>query len=1403
MKMIRSKVAAHAVACAKTMTFLWAMLALALHVVPGAVGAAHAQGTRKDDIVFNSRGIPLAGATVRVCAMPASGQPCTPLALIYSDAALTQALANPTTTDGLGNYFFYATPGKYEIEISGPAITTKQIPNVILPNDPSAPSFTGAVSAFSLTLSGNLTVNGNTTVIGNLASGTLNLANQSTPPGSAGTGTVNLYTKTADKRLYYKDDTGTEVGPLGAGAQTTAINTFTANQNMDSGLHIKGPDPYSDLARYGGYFNSSPPATTASCTNASTSVTLASALDFRDATAFPGTAIGNGIVIYGCGAATGLSTPPAPAATPFGVTGGSTTYNYKFIAEDLQGGLTAASPVGTTTVGASALGTTTINLTAASWTNTLNGEQVYTCSANCNVSANAPINIVGFTNAHFNGNYTIVATQDATHFTVYSPVNPPPAVTSESAAASMTVLACNILALPSLAVPTTVEGSSSDTVMRWWVYRNNTLAFAVQQRDPYYEDCGVNVPATNVPPYVPASPGAAVNKYLATTLVSGGGSTGIVVANAAGATVSGQTALHDNSANLLACMNASRFATPCYIPSATNPPFNAATVFTGTNSGNGHLFMAANVNLNQPWVNRAAGIVFEGHRNHNTSFSNGQAVQLTGGGNNSYALPVFLGLPFNNGTNSGPNPQDPAAINFLNVTFVSFSPQGVTFNWDMNGQFGLLMDNVNFVGSNSASNVNIPPAIFRGATQSRIGRFGDRNSCNTAQVTIGPPCFRFTTQSVAETNSTVGMAGILGVYGFSVTGGGASYQLDSLPWTNSGGNPNSVVGFNIEIAEGLREMGKGPFLRVSNSVSGGFNIRKIDDDAPNAGPGNAFLDFAANGKAVIVDVQDLTSSVPGQALIAGPALVTNHGNVFFNGLSAGTAAQPVLSGTAAAVGGSVYTSGTGLGIQASDISVVGYVMKQPNAPSVVVGAHSSCASNCVAAGTYVYAIVANDINGHNSILSPGTSATTDGTQTITVSWVPVDGQVTTNPYRGATLITAIGSYVIGTGLAGTSYVDSSSIAYSVSQPNSANASASSLGPLGLSAPKITLTNGNFADTISGTLTANRTQTVPDVTGYIPVSSYINSAYDNATRSNGVIGGNWTIQQNGLNIVSNQIQGAGAGSNTGFWNANAFSPVQFAQATITALNGTADFPGVTVLASGTGASVNYYDCVENTTNIFIQRVVNAGTTNLTSASSSGVVGDLLRLEAAPGGTLTCFKNGAVALTATDTQITSGSPGLLISGSIATEKNWSGGNLHPLAQLDTEQDWTKTQHFTQGVAFGLETFTASPRSEQNVFLPGALTSVWTGSTWTTDKSITVTRVQVQAKTAPAGCTTSAVVRLTDGTTPVNLTISAAANDSGAISQNYPAGSTLQILVQTAAAGCTTSPADANVTVQYRMQ
>src|SRR5260370_39473375 len=140
---------------------------------------------------------------------------------------------------------------------------------------------------------------------------------------------------------------------------------------------------------------------------------------------------------------------------------------------------------------------------------------------------------------------------------------------------------------------------------------NNVLAFVIQSHDPYYEDCGMNMDSTRIPSYVPSSPGSAVNKYLATTIVSGGGTINIVVANAAGNTISGQTALHDNSQNLLAATNASHFSTPVYANLA-NAPFNAATIFTNAKAGNTEIWLPAGFTINPPWVVKANGAIFRG-----------------------------------------------------------------------------------------------------------------------------------------------------------------------------------------------------------------------------------------------------------------------------------------------------------------------------------------------------------------------------------------------------------------------------------------------------------------------------------------------------------------------------------------------------------------------------------------------------------------------------------------------------------------------------------------------------------------------------------------------------------------------------------------------------------------------
>ncbi|HEX2714597.1 MAG TPA: hypothetical protein VHM88_20585, partial [Candidatus Acidoferrales bacterium] len=183
-----------------------------------------AQGSRKDDIVLNSRGLPAAGVSVAVCAQPAntSTTPCSPLVNLYSNPQLTQALVNPLTTDGLGNYNFYAAPGKYTIQIYGPTVTTKVLSDVVLPNDPGNPSFstvttTGGISALSLTLTGNLTVQGSAAVTLGFTAPTVTLANQASSPAAPSPGNLIVYPKSSDKNLYFKDETNREVGPIGAG----------------------------------------------------------------------------------------------------------------------------------------------------------------------------------------------------------------------------------------------------------------------------------------------------------------------------------------------------------------------------------------------------------------------------------------------------------------------------------------------------------------------------------------------------------------------------------------------------------------------------------------------------------------------------------------------------------------------------------------------------------------------------------------------------------------------------------------------------------------------------------------------------------------------------------------------------------------------------------------------------------------------------------------------------------------------------------------------------------------------------------------------------------------------------------------------------------------------------------
>ncbi|HYL82793.1 MAG TPA: hypothetical protein VE263_01045 [Candidatus Angelobacter sp.] len=1378
--MIRSKTASHATACVTRMTFLWALFALALHVLPGTIAPAHAQGTRKDDIVFNSRGIPLAGATVRVCAMPASGQPCTPLALIYSDAALTQALANPTTTDGLGNYFFYAAPGKYEIEISGPQITTKQIPNVILPNDPASPTFS-AVSAFSLTLSGNLTVNGNTTVVGNLASGTLNVTNQSTPPGTPASGTVNLYTKTADKRLYYKDDTGTETGPLGAGAQTNITNTFTAGQNFDGDTHFKGLNPWIDVVRFGARPvnpNITPAAVgiTATTTSGQPTVTISSASTFQN---------GDGVVIYGAGPTQSMTTPSAPTVTASlptaagGVGGlgytvagptGATTYNYQIVARDKNGGLTAASTVGSTSTGAASLGTQSVAITSLSRASS--GVVTVVTSAAHGLSVGAMVHVAGTSIPNdFDGWFVVGTVPDNTHFTFTN------GITTVESATGGTVYWWNANHLSWSAVTGAWEyyiyGRTGGSLTLIGVSKPNNNISGNNFTDTTWDDYGSPMmDGVALPPYVPNTPpGAATSDYLSTTILSGAGTTTLTLNANAGTSVSGATIRYDAAPNILAAAAAANGSTPLYFP--------ASSVASGTYVVNSYLDLSGKtlaisqvgaltlnetmaLGVNSRWygdrIPPAAGAIQFGFQPNTTVsvVTANPGVYVTNGGSS-----LYQGLLLSSATNAA-------------QLMVIEGGNQITFN-DMAFAAGAGNNDYMTIGLNIRS-CGIGCNGF-GIYLNRVELLGgSQGNLTPAPMMICDRC------------------GQTQVYSYQSSGRGLFFTVQE-----TGGQT-----FNMD--EGYEQGGQTPFLMTANRGGlGGYYILKHVNLDTMANPMFAWVGPITQSPILWLLQNGAPSS--GVGLISGSPL----SSIVADGATSGQNTNvTVLSGASVTAASTTTGQFMKQGIQVSGALGVGYAIARPAAPTVVLGGSGSCSSNCVAAGTYYYYVIANDANGGFSLQSPASApVTTDGTQTITVSWVPVNGQVTTNRCRYTTAQAGLCLAQPGGGVTGTSYVDVGGNVYTVSAVSPATGLAEGLSAQGFAGHQALLVDPNsaFSTTLKpATLTANRTQTLPDATGFLLITSYVNSAYDNATRANGAIGSNWTVTNNGINIASNNFVGTAATNDVAYWNANSFSSVQFSQVTLTALNGTTDFPGVAVLLSGTGASTHGYNCVEDTTNIFIQRIAGTSNTTLTSAATTGAAGDILRLEVDPAGNLTCYKDGVSTLTANDTTYTSGAPGLFLFGTVATAKNWSGGNLHPLAQLDSEQDWTKTQHFTQGIALGgapSESFNNNPRAEQNVFLPGALTSTWTGAIWTTDKPVAITRVQVQAKTAPSGCTTNAIVRLTDGATPVNVTISAAANDSGAISQNYAAGSSLTVAVQTAAAGCTTSPADANVTVQYRMQ
>src|SRR5579864_1445076 len=99
-----------------------------------------------------------ANPTVRVCSPSAHGDPCVPIANIYSDPSLTIPKTS-TDTDDDGNFSFFARPGMYDLQVTVGDSPSQLVPVAVLPTSgvpASSNILVNRGSVFSFNLSGNL-----------------------------------------------------------------------------------------------------------------------------------------------------------------------------------------------------------------------------------------------------------------------------------------------------------------------------------------------------------------------------------------------------------------------------------------------------------------------------------------------------------------------------------------------------------------------------------------------------------------------------------------------------------------------------------------------------------------------------------------------------------------------------------------------------------------------------------------------------------------------------------------------------------------------------------------------------------------------------------------------------------------------------------------------------------------------------------------------------------------------------------------------------------------------------------------------------------------------------------------------------------------------------------------------
>jgi hypothetical protein len=371
--------------------------------------------------------------------------------------------------------------------------------------------------------------------------------------------------------------------PLGAynsPATTGAIGTAATNNPLKvNNLSINlnpwlvqvdqaptGPNPWIDFRNFGA-ISTVPgvvpwiPGITVNCTNGSPNVIISSASTFTN---------GAGVAAYGCGPLT-ANAPAAPTVTPIlaasqtetlktvASPSGSTTYCYQILARTFMGG-TAVSPETCTATGQASLGIQTVNITSASLSNNV---ATFTTSSPHGLVAGAMVIITGVSTLEFqssganagppfNGWFVVDSTADNTHFVVNTTSDTRDGAISTGTGGSVSyhngvkIVAAESTNNYEYYIYGRVTGGTK-TLIGQMTPQNHSFVGKTFYLE--WDDFGTTVSTFPLPPtYIPTTvPVGSTNDMLATTIVSGAGTTSLVLSANASNTINGQTILQDDA----------------------------------------------------------------------------------------------------------------------------------------------------------------------------------------------------------------------------------------------------------------------------------------------------------------------------------------------------------------------------------------------------------------------------------------------------------------------------------------------------------------------------------------------------------------------------------------------------------------------------------------------------------------------------------------------------------------------------------------------------------------------------------------------------------------------------------------------------------------------------------------